>query len=116
MNNIWSAEIDSVLNVGRNLEIVGVRNWALDRESALKALRQFSVMKIAVLGGDVYTVRDTRLESTYDNWYCNARAGERGAEYVARSIATAKQYIANYPANAGDVLFAIVPSVPVVTE
>ena len=111
MEYIWSSEIDSILSVGRSLESVGVRNWALDRESALTALEQLSAMEVAVLGGDVYEVSNTNAESNYDNWYCNRDSGEAEAVFVERSITKARNYIANYQAKAGSVLFAIVPSV-----
>lgn len=111
MENIWSSEIDSILSAGHSLKSVGVRNWALEREVALKALEQLSTVGVAVLGGDVYVVKGNRVESNYDNWYCNRGAGEADADFVARSIANARSYIANYQASAENVLFAIVPSV-----
>ncbi|MEW9899031.1 Imm40 family immunity protein [Chitinivorax sp. PXF-14] len=111
MENIWSSEIDSILSVGRTLDSVGVRNWALEREAALAALEQLSAIKVAVLGGDVYAVNGANVESNYDNWYCNRDGGEADADFVERSIAKARSYITNYRANAGSVLFAIVPSV-----
>jgi len=111
MGNIWSSEIDRIFGVGYSLENIGVRNWALDREAALKALEELSAKGIAVLGGDVYAISEQGIESNYDNWYCNRDAGESHPDFVARSISKAIRYIANYNAPAGRVLFAIVPSV-----
>ncbi|MBV8619169.1 MAG: hypothetical protein JOY84_09930 [Curvibacter sp.] len=111
MEHIWSSEIDTVLSVGRTLDSVGVRNWALEKGAALAALEQLSTMKVAVLGGDVYAVSGANVESNYDNWYCNRDSDETEADFIERSITKAKSYIANYQANAGSVLFAIVPSV-----
>jgi hypothetical protein len=111
MEHIWSGEIDSILSVGRTLNSVGVRNWALDRDAALAALEQLSAMQVAVLGGDVYAVSGVNVESNYDNWYCNRDGGEAEIDFIERSIAKARDYIANYQASAGSVLFAIVPSV-----
>lgn len=111
MENIWSCEIDPILSVGRILDDVGVHNWALKREAALVALEQLSAMKVAVLGGDVYVVSDASVEPNYDNWYCNRGSGEADSDFVKRSIAEARSYIANYQANTESILFAIVPSV-----
>ena len=111
MENIWSDEIDAILSVGRTLDSVGVRNWALDRDAALAALERLSAMKVAVLGGDVYAVSGVNVESNYDNWYCNRDSGEVDADFAERSIAKARSYIANYRVKSGAVLFAIVPSV-----
>ena len=109
MENIWSSEIDLILSVGRTLESAGVRNWALERDAALAALEQLSAMGVAVLGGDVYSVSGTNVESNYDSWPCNRDSGEAEADFVERSTVKAMDYIANYQATAGNVLFAIVP-------
>jgi hypothetical protein len=116
MKNVWSHGIDSVLSVGRDLGSVGVRNWALERGAALMALEQLSAMKVAVLGGDVYAVKGADVESNYDNWYCNRGGDEADDEFVDRSIAKARSYIANYRADAGGVLFARVPRVVFSTD
>jgi hypothetical protein len=110
MENIWSSEIDSILRVGHSLESVGVRNWALEREAALNALEQLCVLGVAVFGGDVYVANSSGVESNYDNWYCNRDVGETDVDFVVRSVAKARNYIANYRAE-GRVLFAIVPNV-----
>ena len=110
MEMIWSSEVDSVLAVGRSLEDVGIRNWALNRGDALAALSKLAEIGIAVLGGDVYSVNGRIVESNYDNWYCNRNEFESDLDFVERSIAAAKNYIANYQAPEGAVLFALVPS------
>ncbi|WP_170305784.1 Imm40 family immunity protein [Pseudoduganella ginsengisoli] len=110
MENIWSSKIDAILSVGHSLERIGVRNWALEREAALKALQQLSAIGVAILGGDVYVVQGENIEPNYDNWYCNREAEENEADFVARSVAKAQRYIVNYLTSANNVLFAIVPN------
>ncbi len=109
MENIWSTEVDVLLSAGRSLEDVGVRNWALSRGEALAALAGFAQIGIAVSGGDVYSVNGSSVELSYDNWYCDPGHLESDAAYIGRSIATARDYILNYPASEGVVLFAMVP-------
>jgi len=111
MEKIWSSDVDAILGVGRSLEHIGVRNWALELDPALTALDQLSAIGVAVLGGDVYDVTEGSAEPSYDNWYCNREVGESQPEFVARSIAKAKSYINSYRASPGSVIFAIVPSV-----
>jgi hypothetical protein len=108
MEYVWSKEIDSVLSVGRHLENIGVRNWALGRDAALTALEQLRTLGVPVLGGDVYTVRGDDVELSYDSWYCN-QDGKADREFVEQSIAKASNYIGNYRSTSGEVLFAIVP-------
>ena len=111
INRIWSNEIDSILSVGRSLPDIGIRNWALSRGEALVALAKLVEIEIAVLGGDVYSIIDGSLETNYDNWYCNRDELESDSAYLKRSVAVAKDYITNYKAPEGSVLFAIVPKV-----
>lgn len=110
MKNIWSNEVDPILSVGRSLKEVGVRNWALSREDSLAALTKFAELGIAVLGGDVYVVNGRFVESSYHSWYCSRDELESDSAYVERSISIARNYIVNYCASDGSVLFAIVPN------
>jgi hypothetical protein len=107
---VWSKEIDAVLSVGRPLDDIGVRNWALEREAALAALEQLSAMEVAVLGGDVLAVTHDNVRHNDDNWYCDRASSELDADFVERSISKARNYITHYRATGGgSVLFAIVP-------
>lgn len=106
---MWSAEIDSILSAGRSLEEVGVSNWALERQAALAAIERLSRIGVAILGGDVYLINASEVELTYDNWHCNQETGESDLEFVKRSVTKARNYITQYEARKGAVLFAVVP-------
>lgn len=106
---VWSEHIDSILGVGEYLEMLGVRNWALDQAGALDAVEKLSCQGIAVAGGDVYRRENGRLESTYDDWYCNRNDGEQMDEYVERSTSLARNYISAYPNSDGGAFFSLVP-------
>lgn len=111
MENFWSNEVDPILAVGRSLEDFDVRNWVLNRGDALAALTKLAEIGVAVLGGDVYSVNGRFVEPNYDNWYCNRNELESDSAFVERSIAVARNYIVNYKAAEGTVLFAIVPKI-----
>ena len=103
-------EADAILAIGRSLEEADVRNWALTGEQALAALNQFEAKGIGVLGGEVYEVRSGKLQSNFDNWYCDHQTGESTAAFVSRSVAKARAYITNYKPNGQtDCFFAIIP-------
>ncbi|WP_349985627.1 Imm40 family immunity protein [Stenotrophomonas sp. WHRI 8082] len=106
---VWSEQIDSMLREGEFLEMLGVRNWALDRVGALDAVERLSCEGIAVAGGDVYRREDGRLETTYENWYCNRKDGEQVSQYIERSVDIARNYISKYPDSDSRVLFSLVP-------
>lgn len=110
MDTIWSKESDAILRVGRSLEDIGVRNWALTREQTLIALDQFGAEGIAILGGDVYEIQREGLQLNYDNWYCDRKDSESESSFVYRSIAKAREYITNYKLDQDkECFFAIVP-------
>jgi len=110
MDTIWSKESDAILKVGRTLENVGVRNWALTKKQTLMALDQFEAEGIAILGGDVYEMQKEGLQSNYDNWYCNRKENESKSAFVSRSIAKARDFVTNYKLNRDvECFFAIVP-------
>lgn len=111
MDSIWSAEIDSILGIGRPLSDVGVRNWALSREVALIAINKLLSMRVAILGGDVYVLRDSGIENNTDGWYCSRENEESTDDFIDRSIAVAADYISRYKSGDCEVLFALVPRI-----
>jgi hypothetical protein len=110
MENIWSVDVDSILSIGRSLENLGIRNWALERNDALAALQRLAEIEVPVLGGDVVVAKNGSLEISYDNWYCNRMREETDLAFLSRSIEVAREFILQYQAKS-DVkyLFAIVP-------
>jgi hypothetical protein len=76
MNVIWSEQIDTVLSCGISLEHLGVRNWALRRDDALRAIYELQALGISILGGDVYQLVGEITEQTYDRWYCDQAPDE----------------------------------------
>jgi hypothetical protein len=110
VSTVWSERIDPVLKIGTPLEGVGVRNWALTKADALRALENLLEMEVGIAGGDVYKLVNGKLELTYNNWFCDRNAREISEHYVARSVAHARNYIANYEDQGMEFFFALVPA------
>lgn len=109
MRHIWSEQVDAILAAGRSLDGAEVRNWALAREDALLALEQLREIGVVVLGGDVYVVSGDAVVPSYDNWHCDQGDGESAADFLNRSIDSARNYISSY--GSADAMFAMVPSI-----
>ncbi|MEE7545996.1 hypothetical protein HF319_02120 [Xanthomonas sp. Kuri4-1] len=107
MNAIWSKKIDSILSFGVPLDCVGIRNWALGRNDAPRAIGELEALGVPILGGDVYKLVDGAVEQTYDNWYCDKKYEESVSLFLRESSDRARDYIFNY--SNGAALFAIVP-------
>ncbi len=104
---IWNEQIDKILRVGRPLNDLGVRNYALSQTESLVALSQLVEKGVAVLGGDVYSFIDDSIKETYDSWHCDQDKSESDEEFLKRSIATSQNYILSY--SNSNTLFALVP-------
>jgi hypothetical protein len=109
MSVIWSEQIDSILSYGISLSCVGVKNWALERDNALRAVNELEALGFPVLGGDVYQLVDEFPEQTYDNWYCDQEPGELDYAFLKRSSEKARGYIGS--CSMSGALFSIVPKV-----
>jgi hypothetical protein len=96
MNIIWSEQIDPILSRGISLENFGVRNWALDRDNALRAIYELEASGISILGGDVYQLVGEIAEQTYDSWYCDQGPDESDLVFLKRSSDKAVNYICSY--------------------
>ncbi len=95
---------------GISLESVGVKNWALSKEYALKVLEKFHELKIPIFGGDVCEIINGIIEYNYDNWYCEKEANESQFDFANRSIILARDYILSYNSDEPDkILFVFVP-------
>ena len=78
---------------GVELDSQGLDERAWKPADALKLIDILSSADVAVLGGDVYAIDNGEIERTYENWYCDAKAGESSDDFVQRSCAEATQYI-----------------------
>ena len=111
MNQIWSSEVDEILGTGISLDVIGVKNWGLNKTAAFSALDALERIGVPILGGDVYHVIEGTVKVTYDNWYADRLERESKEDFVRRSVKEARAYINKYPEDVSNILFAMVPDV-----
>lgn len=92
---MFRREIEDVLRVGVSLLHIGISNWALTKSEALYALDQFKLLRVPVLGGDVYLYEDGKFRSGYENWYVKEIPGEPANDFLIRSIEESRHFIEN---------------------
>lgn len=51
MSIVWSEQIDSILSYGVSLDCVEIKNWALGRDDALRAINELEILGVSILGG-----------------------------------------------------------------
>lgn len=82
---------------GIPLKELGIRDIALERADALRAVEILRNASLPILGGDVYLKRGNKVESAYADWHSDRRSGEELDAYFARSWTTTEDYIKRYP-------------------
>lgn len=98
---------------GLSLDSLGLRDVALLRSDALIAINALRKAGRAILGGDVYYLRNGRVESALANWYVDPKSDEYPASYLQRSWDAAENYVKAYPDNPGvEPLFSMVIGEP----
>ena len=92
---------------GLKLIEIGINEIAFNKSDALKVLEELEKNSIAVLGGDVYYIKNNVITLTYDNWFIN-RNDEEWLLYVEKSIKKARSYIRIYDYMNSNVYFTLV--------
>ena len=82
-----------------SLESIGVSGFAYTKDKALEIATNCRNSNKAILGGDVYQLKNGQITATDDNWYCDRNSSEQFPEYVVRSYNVADEYINKYPDN-----------------
>ena len=70
-NDIISIIQDNNISEYYSLMDLGIEGYAFPYQEALKIVQTCKLLAIPILGGDVYSMNDSIIESTSDNWYYN---------------------------------------------
>jgi hypothetical protein len=108
MNDI--KEFESLLKQhGYDLRSIGVKGAALMQAHALKAIEILENQNIPILGGDVFVLKEKKIDFSYDNWYCDEEDFDNYEEYIRMSWETARKYIKLFKENDNEIyMFQIV--------
>ena len=85
-----------------SLEHFGIVELAWKWLEAIKVVEFLCKKNCAVLGGDVYSLVDGELTSTYDSWYINKDKSQSWHEFVNESKIKAVSYIESYQVRNGE--------------
>ena len=96
---------------GISLQELGLKEVALTRADALKAVELLRASSVPILGGDVYFVRGECVEQAFANWHTDRHPGEGRGEFAERSSRQSAKYIEAFP-HRPDVTSAFVLVVP----
>ena len=83
-NDIISIIQDNNISEYYSLMDLGIEGYAFPYQEALKIVQTCKLLAIPILGGDVYSMNDSTIESTSDNWYYNRTSDESYYDYVDR--------------------------------
>ena len=67
-NDIISIIQDNNISEYYSLMDLGIEGYAFPYQEALKIVQTCKLLAIPILGGDVYSMNDSTIESTSDNW------------------------------------------------
>lgn len=92
----------------RLLDELGTADRVWPPDMARAVLADLRGKGVAVLGGDVYEVKDGRAAPTYDSWHCDPGESEPFDVYAERSLRTASEYLGRYPLAGRSLLIGLV--------
>jgi len=88
---------EKMWSCGVVLDNLGVKEVAWDFFDVMKVIDILKQKRYTILGGDVYKMKDDKIEITYDNWYI-----DRNIATVENSIEKAEEYIEFYHQKQGE--------------
>ncbi|WP_455541778.1 Imm40 family immunity protein [Prevotella fusca] len=75
-NDIISIIQDNDISEYYSLKHSGVEGYAFPDHEALRIVQLCKLLLIPILGGDVYSLNDSTIESLDDNWYYDRTPSE----------------------------------------
>lgn len=87
---------DHLLRSGYSLASIGANEMAWKWPDILKVIDYVAKLGFAVLGGDVYTIKNNVITPTYDNWHIEKDDLDTWEQYIIASKEKAISYINSY--------------------
>ena len=95
-NDIISIIQDNDISEYYSLMDLGIEGYAFPYQEALKIVQTCKLLAIPILGGDVYSMKNSIIEYSDDNWYYNRTPDESYYDYVQNSCNKSESYIRTY--------------------
>ena len=95
-NDIISIIQDNNISECYPLKNLGVEGYAFPYQEALQIVQICKLLEIPILGGDVYSMNNSTIESSDDNWYYDRAPHESYYDYVQNSCNKSESYIRNF--------------------
>ena len=92
-NDIISIIQDNDISEYYSLKNLGIEGYAFPYQEALKIVQICKFLVIPILGGDVYSMNNSTIENSDDNWYYDRTPNESFYDYVQNSCNKPESYI-----------------------
>ena len=79
-----------------SLKNLGIEGYAFPYQEALKIVQICKLLVIPILGGDVYSMNNSTIENSDDNWYYDRTPNESYYNYVQNSCNKSESYIRTF--------------------
>ena len=79
-----------------SLKNLGIEGYAFPYQEALKIVQLCKLLAIPILGGDVYSMNNSVIDYSGDNWYYNRTPNESYYDYVQNSCNKSESYIRTF--------------------
>ncbi len=95
-NDIISIIQDNNISEYYSLKNLGIEGYAFPYQEALKIVQICKLLVIPILGGDVYSMNNSTIENSDDNWYYDRTPNESFYDYVQNSCNKSESYIRTF--------------------
>ena len=79
-----------------SLKNLGIEGYAFPYQEALKIVQIYKLLVIPILGGDVYSMNNSTIENSDDNWYYDRTPNESYYNYAQNSCNKSESYIKSF--------------------
>ena len=95
-NDIISIIQDNDISEYYSLKNLGIEGYAFPYQEALKIVQICGLLVIPILGGDVYSMNNSTIENSDDNWYYDRTPNESYYNYAQNSCNKSESYIKSF--------------------
>ena len=95
-NDIISFIQDNDISEYYSLKNLGIEGYAFPYQEALKIVQICKLLVIPILGGDVYSMNNSTIENSDDNWYYDWTPNESYYNYAQNSCNKSESYIKSF--------------------